>query len=221
MLSVIEMTYLKNLFSAVLAGIMISFGGGVYLACAAADNAALGAILFSLGLTVILIQGFLLFTGKTAYLFDNKPSYIVYLLIIWIGNILGCMLMGLLVNVAKPQLAETARKLCEAKLAQSPLQTVILGALCGILVYIAVDHFKSDEDKKAFPKYLLVFTCVPAFILCGFEHSVADMFYFAASSGYMLYSLKGIVYILLVSLGNLAGAVLFHVLKKVVLRSSK
>ena len=215
------MTYLKNLFSAVLAGIMISFGGGVYLACAAADNAALGAILFSLGLTVILIQGFLLFTGKTAYLFDNKPSYIVYLLIIWIGNILGCMLMGLLVNVAKPQLAETARKLCEAKLAQSPLQTVILGALCGILVYIAVDHFKSDEDKKAFPKYLLVFTCVPAFILCGFEHSVADMFYFAASSGYMLYSLKGIVYILLVSLGNLAGAVLFHVLKKVVLRSSK
>lgn len=196
---------------------MISFGGAVYLACTAVDKAPLGAILFSLGLSVILIMGFLLFTGKTAYLLENKPSYIPYLLTIWLGNILGCMLMGLLVQLAKPNLADTAKTLCDSKLTQSPWQTLILGALCGILVYIAVDHFKSDEDKKSLPKYLLVFTCVPAFILCGFEHSVADMFYFAASSSYSLYSLQGIVYILLVSAGNLVGAVAFHMLKKAVL----
>ena len=94
---------------------------------------------------------------------------------------------------------------------------MILGALCGILVYIAVDYFRSDKDKKSLPKYILVFTCVPAFILCGFEHSVADMFYFAASSAYSLYSVQGIVYILLVSLGNLIGAVAFHMVKKAVL----
>ena len=211
------MTFIKNLLSAILAGIMISFGGAVFLACAAAENKALGAILFSLGLSVILIMGFLLFTGKTAYLFDNKPSYIPYLLTIWLGNILGCMLMGWLVQVAKPDLAETAAKLCESKLTQTPWQTIILGALCGILVYIAVDYFRSDDDKKALPKYLLVFTCVPAFILCGFEHSVADMFYFAASSVYSLYTLQGIVYILLVSAGNLIGAVVFRLIKKAVL----
>lgn len=209
------MKFIKNLFSAVLAGVMISFGGAVFVACVAADNKALGAILFSLGLSVILIMGFLLFTGKTAYLFDNKPSYIPYLLTIWLGNILGCMLMGCLVQVAKPDLADTAAKLCEAKLTQTPWQTLILGALCGILVYIAVDYFRSDDDKKALPKYLLVFTCVPAFILCGFEHSVADMFYFAASGA--LYSGSGILYILLVSVGNLVGAVAFHMLKKAVI----
>lgn len=191
---------------------MISFGGGVYLACVAAEKAALGAFLFSLGLSVILIQGFLLFTGKSAYLLENKPSYILYLCMIWLGNILGCMLMGLLVSAAKPALKETALTLCTAKLGQNPWQTLILGALCGILVYIAVDYFRSDDDKKSFPKYLLVFTCVPAFILCGFEHSVADMFYFAASG--MLYSLSGIEYILLVTAGNLIGAVAFHMLKK-------
>ena len=92
-MSVIKMTFIKNLFSAALAGIMISFGGGVYLACTAAEKAPLGAILFSLGLSVILIQGFLLFTGKTAYLLENKPSYVPYLFTIWLGNILGCMLM--------------------------------------------------------------------------------------------------------------------------------
>ena len=211
------MKFVKNLFSAVLAGIMISFGGAVYLACVAVEKAQLGAIMFSLGLSVILIMGFLLFTGKTAYLLENKPSYIPYLLTIWLGNILGCMLIGTLVMLAKPNLAETARTICEAKLAQSWWQTIILGALCGILVYIAVDYFRSDKDKKSLPKYILVFTCVPAFILCGFEHSVADMFYFAASSAYSLYSVKGIVYILLVSLGNLIGAVAFHMVKKAVL----
>ncbi len=211
------MKFVKNLFSAVLAGIMISFGGAVYLACVAAEKAQLGAIMFSLGLSVILIMGFLLFTGKTAYLLENKPSYIPYLCTIWLGNLLGCMLMGTLVMFAKSNLAETAKTICENKLTQSWWQTIILGALCGILVYIAVDYFRSDKDKKSLPKYILVFTCVPAFILCGFEHSVADMFYFAASSAYSLYSVQGIVYILLVSLGNLIGAVAFHMVKKAVL----
>lgn len=137
---------------------------------------------------------------------------------IWLGNILGCMLMGLLVQLAKPNLGDTAKNLCEAKLGQAPWQTIILGALCGILVYIAVDFFRSDDDKKSLPKYILVFTCVPAFILCGFEHSVADVFYFAASSAYSLYTVKGIIYILLVSLGNLIGAVLFHTVRKAVVK---
>ncbi len=205
------MKQLQNLVSAILAGVMISFGGGVYLAC---ESKVVGAILFSLGLTVILLNGFLLFTGKTAYLLENKPSYILLLCLIWVGNLLGCMGMGALVANAKPALAEVADKICTAKLEQLPLQTIGLGALCGILVYIAVDFFRSDDDKKAFNKYLIVFTAIPAFILCGFEHSVADMFYFAASG--QLYTGKGIVYILLVTVGNLVGAVVFHVVRKFV-----
>lgn len=212
------MTYVRNLCSAILAGIMISFGGGVYLAC---ESKVAGALLFSLGLTVILLNGFLLFTGKTAYLLENKPSYVPYLLTIWVGNILGCMLMGAIVAYAKPALGDTAAKVCAAKLEQDAWQTILLGALCGVLVYIAVDFFKSDEDKKSFPKYLLVFTCVPAFILSGFEHSVADMFYFAAASDHALYTGEGILYILLVSAGNLVGAVLFHTLRRFVAGKAK
>ncbi|MBQ7217886.1 MAG: formate/nitrite transporter family protein [Ruminococcus sp.] len=210
------MKHLKNLLSAVLAGVMISFGGAVFLAC---ENKIVGALLFSLGLTVILLNGFLLFTGKTAYLFENKPSYILLLCLIWVGNILGCMGMGALVGYAKPALAETASTVCTTKLTQLPLQTIGLGALCGILVYIAVDFFKSDDDKKAFNKYLIVFTAIPAFIICGFEHSVADMFYLATSGD--LYTGKGIVYILLVTAGNLVGAVIFHVIRKFVTAKAK
>lgn len=202
------MKILKDFVSAFLAGVMISLGGAVYLAC---ENKIVGAIMFSVGLTVILIFSFLLFTGKTAYVFQNKPSYLLTLCLIWIGNIAGCMATGALIFLSKPALSETAVELCTKKLTQSPIQTIILGALCGILVYIAVDFFRSDDDKKHYVKYLLVFTCVPVFILCGFEHSVADMFYFAASK--MLYSGSGIVYILWVSLGNLIGAIVFHNLR--------
>jgi formate/nitrite transporter FocA (FNT family) len=44
--------------------------------------------------------------------------------------------------------------------------------------------------------------CIPVFILSGFEHSVADMFYFAAAG---LFSLQSFVYIFLVVLGNTLG----------------
>ncbi|MBQ3416600.1 MAG: formate/nitrite transporter family protein [Ruminococcus sp.] len=202
------MKILKDLVSAFLAGVMISLGGAVFLAC---ENKIVGAIMFSVGLTVILLFSFLLFTGKTAYVFQNKPSYLLTLCLIWIGNILGCMATGTLVFLSKPALSEKAVELCTAKLTQAPWQTIILGALCGILVYIAVDFFRSDNDNKHYAKYLLVFTCVPVFILCGFEHSVADMFYFAAAK--MLYTGEGIVYILWVTLGNLIGAVVFHNLR--------
>lgn len=207
------MKFIKELLSAVLAGFMISVGGGVFLAC---ESKVVGAIFFSLGLTVILLSSLLLFTGKTAYTLENNWKYLPYLLTIWLGNLIGTTLTGLLVNFAKPALGETAQTLCEAKLSQSPLQTIALGALCGVLVYIAVDYFRSDDNKNAFSKYLLVFTCVPVFILCGFEHSVADMFYFAASSGRLLFTVQGVVYILLVTLGNLVGAVIFHVARKFV-----
>lgn len=202
------MKILKDFVSAFLAGLMISLGGTVFLAC---ENKVVGAIMFSVGLTVILLFSFLLFTGRTAYVFQNKPSYLLTLCLIWIGNIVGCMAAGALVFLSKPALSETAVEICTKKLTQTPLQTVILGALCGILVYIAVDFFRSDKDNKHYAKYLLVFTCVPVFILCGFEHSVADMFYFAASK--MLYTGEGIVYILWVTLGNLVGAVVFHNLR--------
>ncbi len=214
-MSVIMMKIIRQLVSAILAGVMISLGGTVFLA---SESRAVGAIFFSLGLTVILLYGLLLFTGKTAYLLENRPSYIPYLLLIWVGNLIGTLLTGLMVGYAKPALAQTAEQLCTAKLAQSPWQTLALGALCGVLVYIAVDYFRSDKDKKAFSKYLLVFTCVPVFILCGFEHSVADMFYFAASSSHLLLSVSGIVYILLVSAGNLVGAVVFHTVRRFALK---
>ena len=65
---------LKILVKAILAGVMISIGGTIYLAL---DNKMLGAFLFSIGLFSICAYGFNLYTGKIGYVIDNKPKYLI------------------------------------------------------------------------------------------------------------------------------------------------
>lgn len=195
------MSYIKTLINAILAGIMIGIGGTVYLAC---ENKIAGAFLFAVGLMAICVYQMSLFTGKIGYIFQNKPSYSLNCLVVWLGNICGTLLSGLAVAYIKPELSQTAGALVEKKLQQDPFATIILGIFCGILMYIAVDNFRTN--KHEFAKYLGIFICVPVFILAGFEHSIADMYYFALTPDCRLLSLNGILYILYVSIGNLIGS---------------
>lgn len=202
------MTFLKSFINAVLAGIMISIGGTVYLSC---DNKIAGAIMFAVGLMAICIYQMSLFTGKIGYILQNKPSYSLECLVIWIGNLCGTLLCGAVVSLSKPGLSQTAAELVNKKLSQFPGATVILGVFCGILMYVAVDNFRTN--KYEFARYLGIFICVPVFILSGFEHSIADMYYFAAADGCPLLSVSGILYIIYVSVGNLIGSLIIPNLK--------
>ncbi len=195
------MTYIKTFLNAILAGIMIGIGGTVYLAC---ENKIAGAFLFAVGLMAICVYQMALFTGKIGYIFQNKPSYSLDCLVVWISNICGTLLAGLAVAYIKPELSQAAGVLVEKKLQQAPFATIILGVFCGILMYVAVDNFRSNKHEIA--KYLGIFICVPVFILAGFEHSIADMYYFAVAPNCQLISPRGILYIVYVSVGNLIGA---------------
>ena len=75
----------------------------------------------------------------------------------------------------------------------------------GILMFIAVDFYK---QRKSF---LAIFFCVPVFILAGFEHSIADMFYVCSAGAFGLDSL---IFILLVLLGNAIGCMLIPFVRK-------
>ena len=80
------MKTLKTFLLAVLAGMSISIGGMVFLSC---ESKVVGAILFTIGLFTVCTFGFNLFTGKVCYALDNKPSYILDLVLIWLGNFAG------------------------------------------------------------------------------------------------------------------------------------
>lgn len=185
----------------VFAGVMISIGGTVYLSL---ENKVAAALLFTIGLTFVCLYKMNLFTGKIGYLIGNRPRYILDLIVIWIGNLTGTAVVSSLMYFAKPGLAEAARTLCEKKLEQSPLQTVVLAAFCGLLIHLAVDHYKSNSSDLS--KYIVLFLCVSVFILSGFEHSIADMFYFGAANVVCFLSGRAMLFIALVTVGNCLGA---------------
>ena len=185
----------KKIFSGIVAGLLISIGGAVFLSC---QDKVVGSVAFTIGLLGVCYYGANLYTGRIGYLFDkHDKDGLTDLVFGLIGNLIATTLCGLLLQGTK---GEAAAPLCAAKLAQAPLETVIRGAFCGILVYVAVNLFR---DKKT-PLGILI--GIPVFILSGFEHSIADAFYFAAAGDF---SGKAIVFILLVVLGNSIGALAF------------
>ena len=199
--------FLDIFLRAVLTGFAIGIGGIVYLSC---DNKYIGSFLFGTGLFVILSFGFNLFTGKVGYAVENKPSYIIDLLIIWLGNLAGTAATGGLILCTRISgIGEKAAGLCETKLADNLLSILILSFFCGMLMFIAADGFKKIENPIG--KILAIFLPVMVFIISGFEHCVANMFYFTAG---MAWSLKAFGYLLVMSAGNAIGGMFIPFVRK-------
>lgn len=189
--------------SAALAGVCVGLGGTVFLSL---DSRVLGALLFTVGLFTICTQGLHLYTGKVCYIFEKDLSYALDLLPIWLGNLAGTFLLGMLVRCTRtaPPLVEAARGLCETKLNDSLGSIFLLAALCNVLIYIAVEGYNKNPHEIG--KYLALFFGVVVFILCGFEHCVANMYYFSVAG---MWSGKALVYLLVMTLGNSVGGILF------------
>ncbi len=192
---------LADFIYAVLAGAAISVGGAVYLSL---DNKIVGALLFTVGLFAVCVNGFNLYTGKVAYVFDNKPKYLLFLLNCWVGNLLGTWLVAALLSLTRAgaAMAEKAAGLCETKLADGPLSIFILAIFCNMLVCLAVDGFRFNQHEIG--KYIGLFLGVSVFILCGFEHCVANMFYFSMGG---CWSVHTFVWLLIMTAGNSLGGV--------------
>ncbi len=194
---------LKKIIDGFLAGMLISIGGAVFLACYT-EQKYVGALLFCVALLCICIKGYSLYTGKIGYLpSKHDKESISVLLLGLLGNLAGTVAFGYLIAYVFPQLKETALTLCNGKLDQGLFMGFLRAVMCGILVYLAVDIYRADKSVLG-----IVF-CIPAFILSGYEHSIADMFYFATSG---IVSLKAFGYLWMIILGNSVGALIIPLL---------
>ena len=195
--------YFNTFILAICAGVCIGVGGTVYLMC---TSKLLGAVLFSVGLLTILVLGLKLFTGMTGYLFgeQSKLKYLLTLILVWAGNFLGTFLVGLAVRNTRIALTiiPTAQTLVATKLEDSWYSLMILGVFCGLLMYIGVDSFKKLPDTHSVLRTLMPVICVATFIIAGFEHCIANMFYCTVAG----LSLKIIIMILVVTVGNILGS---------------
>lgn len=192
-----------GLIDGVLAGAMVSIGGTVLLSC---DNKVVGAVLFCIALLSICWFGFNLYTGKVGFLLaDHSRANLSLTFTGLLGNALGTLLFGLLIAAALPPLREAALAACAKRLAQLPWQTLLRGFFCGMLMYTAVWSFRERKTP------LGILFCIPVFVLSGFEHSIADMFYFALAG---LFRLQSLWFLLLVVFGNSLGGLFIPFLQR-------
>lgn len=154
----------STIIKSIMAGICISIGCLINMSC---DNKYIGAFLFSFGLLTICQFEYNLFTGKVCYLDDKK-----ILAIILFYNFIGCIITATIVNIAYPtKLNETVLTICTNKLKQPLLSVLFLSILCNMMIFFAVDGYKRKN-------VIILIGAIAIFILCGFEHCVANMFYF-------------------------------------------
>lgn len=201
---------IEILIKSILAGIMIGIGGTIYLSL---DNKIVGSILFAIGLFIIVVYSFNLYTGKIGYLINNfNKKYIRELIITLIGNFIGTFFVGFVLRYTRiyTSISDKAKGLVDIKLNDTLISILILSFFCGILMYLAVNTYKEVKDIG---KYLAVFLGVIVFILCGFEHCIANMYCFSVSS---TWSLNTLLYLLVMILGNSLGGILIPLCNKVI-----
>lgn len=178
---------------AIYAGFMIGIGGMIYLSV---DNKVIGALLFSFGLLTIVAQGFYLYTGKVGFIKSIRE--VLDMLIIIAGNLVGTFIAACMSRAAG--LSISSLELTARKLDNSLLHIFLLSILCGVMMYLAIDNHKRAKNL------LFIIAPVMIFILAGFEHSIANMFYFHLAA---CYTPKAFGYLAVMLLGNGIGAKMF------------
>lgn len=173
----------KRMLLSMAAGFYIALGGHGFIV--AYESLFLRAAVFPVGLMLIVLVGGELFTGNCLMTFGvlnktiNMKDFIKTLVQVWLGNFAGALLAVAIFYLggvyAKPSLAETIAQVANAKVSLSFMQVIMRGILCNILVSLGVWFALTARDTAG--KILGCWFPVMLFVLCGYEHSVANMFF--------------------------------------------
>lgn len=212
------------------AGAFIGFAGiAATTAAVTVDNPSVGRLLsacvFPAGMAMVLVAGSELFTGNNLMIISvlqKKISVLQMLknwLFVYIGNFLGAAFVAVMVVYShlpalyNEHLAIKMVALANLRVEQSFQEAFIRGILCNILVCIAV--WAAFAAKKVSGKLMMSFWPVMIFVLCGFEHCIADIYFCIA--GILTSNVYGIaaeglnwgsfllINLLPVTLGNIIG----------------
>jgi formate/nitrite transporter len=179
---------------AVLAGAYIGFGALFFLMVTSdpglpfAAARVLGGLVFSLGLLTVVVAGAELFTGNHLLAMAwadgrlRSGEVLRNWAVVCVGNAVGAGLLALAVACADlgalndGRLAQQALKVAAAKAALPWDVALLRGVLCNVLVCLAV--WMAAAGRSVVDKAVAVVPPVTAFVALGFEHSVANFFFF-------------------------------------------
>lgn len=201
---------INTLVSSFISGILIAIGGVVFLST---ENKYLGAFAFAVGLFFIVEGGFKLYTGSIGYALDNDKITNFLLPVIVIGNFLGTFFASGIIHLTRifENITLNANELVNTKLNDSWYSVLILAIMCGILIFLGVNTFKKSNNN--FSKVFAIIICVFVFIISSYEHCIANMFYISIADAW---SLKSLLYMLLMIIGNSIGGLLIPGLNKII-----
>ncbi len=191
----------KLFLLAVLAGAFIAFGANGsmtvsfgFLADPDPEMIGIGklasAAIFPVGLMMVVLCGAELFTGNTLMvtgLLDGKIKVSGMLknwIIVYIGNFVGALLVAALINYSGllesggGMLGAFVVKTAAAKTSLSFGRAFVLGIMCNWLVCLAV--WMSTGATETIGKIFSILFCIGLFVLSGFEHSIANMYFIPA-----------------------------------------
>lgn len=186
---------LRLLLLGVMAGAFIGLAaaGTNTAVCLTQDPAAarlLSALLFPAGLAMVLLAGSELFTGNClmSIAFMEREIRLGAMLRCWAlvyaGNFLGALAVAGLVNLGgqldlfEGRLAVYTIRTAVTKTGLTFGHALVLGILCNVLVCLAV--WMGNAGKTVTDKLLSIYFPILMFVLSGFEHSVANMYYISA-----------------------------------------
>lgn len=174
-----------------LSGILITLGAFCYLNV----GGVIGALLFAFGIICVVKLQIPLYTGIAGTDAKSLDKFTAL-----ISNIAGAIFASLLLYLAaKPEVIETAQSIALSKINSAWYVTLVKAIMCGIIVDISV--FLSKKDNSVIP---LIFG-IPLFILCGFNHSIADVTYISLGITNTLVSWRLLIYYLTCVFGNYLG----------------
>ncbi|WP_148866371.1 formate/nitrite transporter family protein [Thermosediminibacter litoriperuensis] len=216
------LSFEQMLFLGIFAGVYIGFGGFASITIMqtiknidAGLMKFVGAMVFPVGLMLVIICGAELFTGNNLMVFAVlKREITVSALLrnwgtVYFANFLGSVTLAFLVSksgLLQGDVLNLTFSIAQNKIFQDPVVPFIRGILCNILVVLAVLMATASLDIIS-----KIFSCwfpIMLFVLSGYEHSVANMFFMPlAKFGGMDISWAQIFLnnLIPVTLGNIVG----------------
>lgn len=215
------------------AGLFISIAGASAMIASATvpDPSAsrlVNSLIFPAGLVMVVLAGSELFTGDCLMVISAVKKSITWKelvktwCVVYLGNLTGALFVAVLfVFGHTPDLfgGALAQNLVNTAVSKTSLgfsDAFIRGVLCNILVCIAV--WITLGGSTASEKVIGLYPPIFVFVLAGYEHCVANMFYIPAgilAAGEYGLAAEGLSWgsflvknLLPVTLGNLAGGAL-------------
>jgi formate/nitrite transporter len=197
-----------------------------------------GGLTFSLGLILVVVGGAELFTGNNLIAMAWASGRVTTQQVmrnwgwVYLGNLVGAVGTAVLVWLAGVQtmgdgaVGETMVQIARSKIALDPVSALARGVLCNVLVCLVV--WLCMGARTVTDKILAIVFPITAFVACGFEHSVANMYFLpigvalATGTSAPLSVTGAFSNLVLVTLGNVLGGTVLVALVywSVYLRSS-